>query len=501
MERADSTAAVRGTWILANPWFWTACGFGAVTVAWSLVHVFDADGGVLRFFLIGVSLLFCGVALTLRLRSQQAAHLNRLGQPQRAVLLLVLGGLHAVLALLVTLAVLLGWLGVEWIVMRPGQLVILWFVMVPMSATAASVCLSRSSRRAELTRGEEASALLTATAVVCFIAGLAVYRAETFRLLFGAMTLVSVVAAPLVVVPQSMRRAVISGLILLHFGGICTAALSAPPAPWVVSQLWVRIYRPYLEFMYLNNAYHFYAPEPGPASYIWFRLIYDDPSTKETLYHWVKLPEIDEDGSSRHRLALEYQRILSLTENAIQGNPVTTFYRGAEPLPFFKRRLEAVAGPARAGIPQPEFTAPFHPGMAIEHQYIVPTSGVRHILSSFARHVGRTPHPDRPDAKIRSIKIYKVTHLLPWPPNLYLVQKLDVREPDFYRHSFMGEYDPSGQLKDDEDPFLYWVLPNVREYYPATSATDYRVKSYARRHAGDPEWIYLPREKRWVAGR
>ena len=37
--------------------------------------------------------------------------------------------------------------------------------------------------------------------------------------------------------------------------------------------------------MYLNNAYHFYSPDPGPATYVWFRIFYIsnevDPETNQ----------------------------------------------------------------------------------------------------------------------------------------------------------------------------------------------------------------------------
>src|SRR5262249_51727018 len=53
-----------------------------------------------------------------------------------------------------------------------------------------------------------------------------------------------------------------------RWGGKRVGAVSPPghrrprdrpsPSPWLSTQIWTRIYRPYLEFLYLNNAYHFY---------------------------------------------------------------------------------------------------------------------------------------------------------------------------------------------------------------------------------------------------
>jgi hypothetical protein len=497
MTRVDLAPEAHRTWILANPWFWAMTGLGAVLLGWLQVHAFDWNdgGGPLRFLLVGLGLLFTGIALTVRLR---------LAPPFRALALIVLGGFHTLLAVGITLAVPLSFLGVEWIAWRPGHLVLLWFIVVPMSATAASVCFTRLSRGGDTTRAEEASALLTLTAFTCFIASFAVYRpdapheAETFRLLFGAMTLVALVAAPLVVVPQSMRRAVVSGLILLHFGGMCTAALSAPPAPWIVSHLWFRIYRPYLDFMYLNNAYHFYAPDPGPATYLWFRLIYEDDD-KQKHYHWVKIPDIGEDGKPRYPLALEYQRMLCQTERATFSE-TAVLYHAAEPTPVLVRRFQALPGAARAGIVQADFTAPFDPYVAVEHQCRPPTGGVKKLLASYVRHVAQTAHPERPELRFHAVRIYKVTHVLPYPPGDYL-RGGDVRELEYYQPYFLGEYDKRGDLTDNgkKDPLLYWLLPNIREY--GKTRAEYWIKSYALKHAADPDWITPTRKNLWLRGK
>ena len=50
------------------------------------------------------------------------------------------------------------------------------------------------------------------------------------------------------------------------------AGLGNPPngdAPFVSEQIWHRVARPYLQLTVLNNGYHFYAPEPGPAALVW----------------------------------------------------------------------------------------------------------------------------------------------------------------------------------------------------------------------------------------
>ena len=55
-----------------------------------------------------------------------------------------------------------------------------------------------------------------------------------------------------------------------HFAGIISAITSPQPTPWLTGQLWARVFRPHLEFSYVNNAYQFYSPQPGPAEILWF---------------------------------------------------------------------------------------------------------------------------------------------------------------------------------------------------------------------------------------
>src|SRR5689334_2808836 len=115
---------------------------------------------------------------------------------------------------------------------------------------------------------------------------------DTFRMVLGAFVGIGLAGAVLVLLPQLARRVVILVLVVFHFGGILTAVFSvAPPSGvnnWLAGALWTNVYRPYLQFMYLNNAYHFYSPEPGPATQLWFRVSYD-PASKVPP-RWFQFP-------------------------------------------------------------------------------------------------------------------------------------------------------------------------------------------------------------------
>jgi hypothetical protein len=95
---------------------------------------------------------------------------------------------------------------------------------------------------------------------------------DSYRLVLGVLTCVLIAGAVLCALPRNWRLIGVSSLILFHFTGIFFATTSPPPMPWVTGQLFSRIFNPYLQFVYLRNAYHFYSPEPGPASILVFLL-------------------------------------------------------------------------------------------------------------------------------------------------------------------------------------------------------------------------------------
>ena len=107
------------------------------------------------------------------------------------------------------------------------------------------------------------------------------------------------------------------------------------------------------------------------------------------------------------------------------------------------------------------------------------------LLASFARYLLRRPHPDHPDAKPVAVKIYRVQHQI--LPAAAMAVGADPRDWIYYFPYYVGKFDTEGKLLDPEDPFLYWLLPMVRE-----NAIDpqSRLKCYVFLHAGDEtQWI------------
>ena len=508
MAAADvAPAGDRQDWALGNPWVWASLGLLLCLAAltWSLTMGEERSGvsALLLFF----GLVTAGGAVALRLTSSAPAALDELAPPTRSLVLFLLTALFALLALAATAVLVLSFFDPPWLPWRTGQAVIVWLVVAPLSVAAVRRSIRRGrDGQATVTPQEEGAALLIVGAVMSFAGCWALYFGPnslswyTVRLFLAVLTCVALAAAPLLVVSLRARRVALSALVLLHFGGIATATLAAPPSPWPVGQLWTRIYRPYLEFMYLNNAYHFYAPEPGPASHLWFRLIYADGDGREH-GEWFKVPKLNEKtGQPEHPVALEYQRHLALTENVVSTDPappttVTDGQGNYEVAPYFKRRTDHAPGPIRIGVPAPSLVVPFHPFLNPTQQYAPPNAAAKRLLASYARHVAATKAAERPEWKFRAVKIYRARHEI--PPVDAFTRGWSANDPELFRPFYMGMFNADGELLDPDDPFLYWLLPIMRE-----NASDIRspIKDYARKHAGDANWIRATPESGWGPG-
>jgi hypothetical protein len=204
--------------------------------------------------------------------------------------------------------------------------------------------------------------------------------------------------------------------------------------------------------MYLNNAYHFYAPEPGPATLAWFYIKYDDGSAR-----WLEIPRRD-----AHAFTLQYQRRLSLGESINQLLPP------ASVLDPEVRRRRLTAG-RLDGIP-------LHPGFAEGFQFREPTPYSKRMLQTYARHVARAvPDPSDPAKKVAAVKIYRVVHRILDP--LEMAQGADPAAEPLYFPYYQGEFDTEGHLKDPKDPYLYWLIPILKD-----------EKTARRRAPGGSSW-------------
>ena len=284
---------------------------------------------------------------------------------------------------------------------------------------------------------------------------------DTFRLLFGVLTAVALVGTAFRLVPLRYRLAAVTAILLFHFAGIVLATTTPPtgnyPAPWVTEQAFVRVFNPYLQFIYMRNAYHFYSPEPGAASVLVFLLKTEtgrDAATGEKQYttKWVVLPK--RPGDVKDPLGLTYYRRLSITEQLARGTP------GLRANTFEAREMIARRQLALGSIPK-------HPTDPEEIQFQLPQAEVaRFVLPSYASHVILENTPDTATAGKTTVKVYRMQHntmsvddFTNWRkrPNA----NTSPYHPTTYRPFFLGEYDVHGNLMNPQERMLYWLVPII----------------------------------------
>ena len=333
---------------------------------------------------------------------------------------------------------------------------------------------------------------------------------DSLRLLFGVIAGVALLRAGLVALPAGYRTAAISIIILFHFFGILMATTSPSPTPWMVDQLYRRVYEPYLRFAYLRNAYHFYSPEPGPASiavcllktYEGEEIGADGVKRPKYRMQWIVLPRRSSFGPDapsdvKDPLGVSYFRRLSLTD-AISHTGREMTYESFEKSEVRLRRHQLTVAGSNP-------TIPLHPGMLPLAQYRMPASHITHqMLPSYAQHILM----DLPEdvAKRTTVKIYRVEHRTLNVGAFIGISNFNQRKgdpyyPTTYYPYFFGEYgfrkDAAGEtrveLLDSKEPMLYWLVPVVEQ--PGGVPGDPNKKDYIDYfsvHAGSEfDWSQL----------
>ena len=300
-------------------------------------------------------------------------------------------------------------------------------------------------------------------------------------------------------VKPAIRYGILSALVLLHFGAIFTATTWPHPASWWANQSAQRVYMPYYKFMYLSNAYHFYSPEPGPASLIFGLVTYEldelDPKTNKPKVEsgWIDLP--NRANQYKDPMGMTYQRRLSITELVATSTPSNITPENFEKNDAVNRRKQAAVNvdDASSRIPLLPNVDPY------ALQYRVPSVHItRYLLPSYARHIAA--EYSRPGRRVLSVKLLRVEHRV-IPPGQFLPQydpetklKRDNGDspynPTTYRPYYLGEYSAAGELVNPTDPMLYWLLPIA----PRTTA------NAKGQFFDDYMSLYLKHEFPWTGG-
>jgi hypothetical protein len=355
------------------------------------------------------------------------------------------------------------------------------------------------------------SALIWGLAALCASVGSVAFQEigwDSARLLFLVLMAAAGAGALLLLLPTTARWIVISVLLVIHFGGILTAVCSAAPGTWVASTLWNFFYRPHLQFMYLNNAYHFYSPEPGPAVLMWFCIHYEPSADGSPNWRWVKVPDFDEKGHPirpDHRRLwpnTEYTRRLSMAESVNFPQ-----YSDDSSFPVAARQQRRI----RAGeLHEPSI--PLYPlnELGLEFQYRAPNRLSLRWTQAYVRHVARTyRHEKKPELAVKSVQVYRVIHAIANAKQI--AEGWDPYDPIMYQPFYQGEYEPDGTPKNNflaedklPDQFLFWLIPILRDNEHEQETTPPgnptrppgppkgKLTNYVYIHAGVPDGGELP---------
>ena len=358
----------------------------------------------------------------------------------------------------------LGLTGLGWLVVRLNPAIGIVLVVVGLLAVGVGLAAHLSTPRPAFENPFLASLWWLLAAGAAFVGSLALEEsADSMSDLLNLATLAAVFAAILSAVPRSYRLFGISLLIGWHFFAVFTATQiiggTAGPS-WLASQVWTRVTRPYLEITHLNNAYHFYAPEPGPVAVAWFRVRFADGAVV-----WERLP-----NHAKCPNHVERRRMAGIASMLGQSMPVPP---GEEQI-----RLREEAG-RRYSPPFP----PLPQGGPPDGQYRDPGPLRRMMIESMARYVARTtPHPGGGRVPVVAVKVYRGECSNPRVEDFHAGR--DPLDPTLFRAWYLGEYDPQGKLVESSTrDMLYWLIPilRVRDDAPPPEAPVGKERSRAER--------------------
>jgi hypothetical protein len=98
-------------------------------------------------------------------------------------------------------------------------------------------------------------------------------------------------------------KLVVSGWLVYHLCGIFIAPASVAPSSRLTQNTW-RLFGSYLQFMYMNHGFHFFAPDPGAATILRYEL--ELPNQAKII---GQIPD-----KNQHQPRLFYHRHFMLTE-------------------------------------------------------------------------------------------------------------------------------------------------------------------------------------------
>jgi hypothetical protein len=329
-------------------------------------------------------------------------------------------------------------------------------VRIPLAAAGLIAVGAGVARRLRTAPDEfedrvESAGMVVVAAFAALAASFAVDPWDSIQMFLGVAAAVALVGAFLVLLPPVGRKVAVSLLVIGHFANTFVQTTTVPVggnSPFLMNNAYAYVFRYYSSFMYLSNAFHFYSPDPGPPTLLWFHVRYTDGSTR-----WIKFPDRAADP-----VPLHYQRLLALTESTNQTVPQLP-----QDFEQIARRRNIAGNLYNPPIP----VLPNQPALS---QYQPPSDYAQMMVAAYARYIARTyAHPDGKDtdpaATVAGVKVYRVIHQIIQPPDLAAGKSPFAKDLD--APFFQGEFTADGVLKDASDPFLYWLVPVVPPGSPA----------------------------------
>ncbi len=239
-------------------------------------------------------------------------------------------------------------------------------------------------------------------------------------------------------------RTLVSLALVWHLAALVVAPLAAPPPTSQLARGIAAWFNPYLQALYLNHGYRFFAPNPGPSHLVEYELTFADGSTRSGQF-----PNLAE-----HQPRLLYHRHFMLSETifALPTPPEFTPEEAAKRIELLAEtatRLEELGtfGPAAALREEQGFLTAWSEGelRPADQQALEYDRRSRRLL------LGAVAQELLAREGAVSVKLFAVEHTLPRPEDVLAGRPLN--DPEFYNRRFLGEFpEEDDSLNSEENP-------------------------------------------------
>jgi hypothetical protein len=219
--------------------------------------------------------------------------------------------------------------------------------------------------------------------------------------------------------PSRPVKLLVSLVVFLHLSAILIHVISGG-GPLPMKQLGSHL-RPYLKTMWLDNAYRFYAPDPGNTEVFWYKLQYEDGTTR-----WTQVPRRED-----FYLRMPFQRHMSLALLVSQCQELKV--------------ISASENPASV--------ASFLVNNVPTYKTMLTVMGEIY-MRSYARHLGRI-HARHPESGVplASMESFFVSYVIRTPEEMR--QNVAMYDPRKLTIHYICTFSPDGVMSDFQSGFRW----------------------------------------------